>query len=146
MNALNLQIKAIYEQGASIEQIMSAFPELDKEAVETMLMSSSRKFQKEALKDEFYTRTMAERARDISLEMLEDPDTPAPTKARLIRFVMDEHKGRNDIKDTGKVLGGVNISVINIHLQRAQERLREAKAAKIIELPSQDRELLAKVE
>lgn len=144
MNALNTQIKAIYEQGATIEQILSAFPELDKDAVETMLMSCSRKFQKEHKDDALYTRAHAEMVRDISLDLVQDPDTPAPTRAKLLQFIINEQKGRNDVlKDTARAIGGVNVSVINIHLQRARERLAEAKSAKIIDLPREDQQLMA---
>jgi hypothetical protein len=146
MNALNIQIKALYEQGVPLDTILENFPNLSKDAVETMLLATSRKFRKESEgKDELYTKDMVQRLRDLSLELAEDPDVSANTRLKAIHFAMNEYKGRHDTaKAVQGAFGNVNVNVINMHFDRAKSQLENARN-KVIVLEPAERELLEKV-
>lgn len=147
MNAKNVQIKALFEQGVSPEQIVEVFPDLSLESVKTLLINISPRFRKMADGPEgekVFTKADREMAAELALELMNDSETPAPTRAKLLRFVIDEEQGRNNlVKTLSQGLGGtINVSLINLRLAAVDERYHAAKKSKVIDLRPEDMELL----
>lgn len=138
----NVQIRALYEQGCTPEQIADAMPGLDVDAVRIMLRGTSAKYRKEN-DDELFDAADSKRMARLALDMVDDPDTPAPTRAKLIQFVINEQRGRNGgVKEAAKALSQVNVNLINIRLQQMDARYTAAKTQTVIDLPAEDQQLI----
>ena len=121
------QIIRLYEDdNISVEELAEAFPELNIEAIKIALANGSSKYRKAVVKDsQMFGEDTFEAAKTVmaSLIYAEEPTI----KYRAAKFILNENKGRHDLKDmkSNNLFGNVNL--INIHLEKARKRIAESE-------------------
>ena len=125
----NTQIIALYDStpDISVDAIALGFG-LDVEAVKMVLLSGSQRYKKEVQeKPETFTAQDEDIARATLRELCYAENEGVRAKVALA--IIDERKGRRDVKHAAKTVGTVNINVFNQFLQQGRERLKQVKEA-----------------
>jgi len=113
----NTQIVSLYEtSNISVEDIAENF-ELDTKAIKMVLLSGSPKYRRALkVKDETFDDSEVAYAKQVMTQLL-DCDVEN-VKYRAAKYVIDESKGRNDIKNVQNTNINVNL-IINDQMKRA---------------------------
>jgi len=142
VNLRNQQLKALYEGGASLEDIHSAFPELSMDAIKLCLMGCSVKFRQETRKNQELFGD-AEKYAAIINEIVDDPECPHSVKLKACVFAINEQKGRNEVRKMAtNITSNLNVTVLNAHLKKVEDVYQKTKNQKVIELKPEEVELL----
>lgn len=123
----NSQIVSAYENSnISVDQLAEVF-DLEIGVVKMALNSGSRKF-RQNLKEstEYFDKKDVDFARDAMVGLLQcEIDA---VRFRSAKYILDEKKGRNDVKELSHT--NINVNLINVQMQRAIEAADRAKQIK----------------
>ena len=144
MNTTNDQVVKLYEEfSMGPEEISEALGGLSEEGVRIILAARSRKFRGEAkAKGEF--ADVVEEAKSVMASLMHYTEQPG-VMYKAAKFIINENKGRHDVKSKGGELRNlnVNVRVISEHIEKAKAA-KEAARNKIIDVPSEGvKELIA---
>ena len=148
MNATETQICTLYDEvGLSPKQISDEL-ELAEESVKMVLQKYSAKFRQEESANslqkpeekEFTTDEFTAAKQAIASLLYAEHEG---TRLRAAKFIVNENKGRNDVKQAINTLyknSSFNVLIINQQLERARQALENSKkladAEKIIDVAS----------
>lgn len=125
MNAANEQIVAMFESGdLTVEELATAFPELDIEAIKMVLAAGSSKFRAAMKKDKsLFSDEILDTAVGVMGQLLyaEEPTV----RMRASKFIINEKMGRHDTKNIKNL--NVNVNLINLQLAQARKAIEESK-------------------
>jgi hypothetical protein len=140
----NVAIVKLYEEdNLPVEDIALAYG-LTKEQVELALAQGSVKFRAAVKKDPtlFSDSTFNIAAQTMEQALYaEHPDGTIDynTRVRAAKFIINEHKGRHDIKAVQGL--NINVSNFNVQLKNAMEALVKGKQ-KVIDIPAEAKQLI----
>lgn len=142
-NGTAAQIVAAYEGGMTIQQIaedLCASEQFDETTIKTVLASFSSVY-RNSIDDKAITNE--NKAPDLTDTEFDDIKRVAKelalfaeddnVRARMIKFLWDEKKGRNDAKLANAKRGVKNLSIVNVRL--FNEHLKQARQANRQEQP-----------
>lgn len=143
-SAINSQIITLYESdNMTIEDIAIGL-QLEKEQVELALAQGSVKYRKDVKENpELFSKSTLELARMKMEECLqaetEDGRPDYHVIYRASKFVINEAKGRHDIKAVQNL--HINVGSLTMQVKNAKEALKRAKE-KVIDIPMEAKQLL----
>lgn len=123
----NAQIVSAYDNSdISVDELAQAF-DLEIGAVKMALNSGSKKF-RENLKtsEEYFDKTDVDFARETMVGLMQCEIDAVRFKSA--KYILDEKKGRNDVKELAHT--NINVNLINIQMQRAIDAANKAKQIK----------------
>lgn len=123
----NKQIVLAYEEGKlSVKEIAEQF-QIEEESVRIALAADSGEFRKELKKDKTFTEETLDNAVQVMSTLLFSEHDHVKLKAS--KFIINEHKGRHDVKNL-KTLS-INVNLINTQMRRAKEALQKTRTIDI---------------
>ena len=149
MNATETQITELYENSNLTSEQISCELELCEESVKMVLQKYSPKFRMEEsskslqeTKDKEFTTDEFTAAKQAIASLLYAEHEG--TRLRAAKFIVNENKGRNDVKQAINTLyknSSFNVLIINEQLSRARQALENSKklaevSEKIIDVAS----------
>jgi hypothetical protein len=123
----NLQIVSLYEKGLTPEEIQTAFPELSIEAIQMALAAGSVDYRADVRKGEQLFPEETKKAALMTMTQLLYAEE-ATLRYRASKFIINETEGRHNIVNNLQKGGNINVNIINVQLQKAQEALKRAKS------------------
>jgi len=136
LTAANQQILTAYEDcGMTPEQIAEDF-NYELQAVKMILLAHSQAFSDKQLtkdnkredssNDNLFSDTDLQLAKNTIKELASSAEIEA-VKFRAAEFIINEKKGRNDVKNLRDMSNGINITIISETMSRAREAMAKAK-------------------
>jgi hypothetical protein len=127
----NEQLVTLYDENpdVTVEMLSDNFG-YELEAVKLALAGSSTRYRKELRKDDtIFTDEEFDMAKRGMVELAKRAEVEA-VKFRALKFVIDEHMGRNKTESAKGAIN--NINIVNVHVQKARQALAKSKAQKPI--------------
>jgi hypothetical protein len=127
----NTQIIALYDSNTdlTVDAIAAAFGK-EVEAIKMVLLAGSVRYQSEVRQNpDLFTSEDELIARDTIKRLCHSEIDGVALKAATT--LIDERKGRRNVKHQAKAVGSININVFNNYLQKGRERLKEIKGEAI---------------
>jgi hypothetical protein len=123
----NTQIVALYDKETSLTvETVAAMFQRDVEAIKFVLAAGSQRYRQETKeKPELFSQDDDLLARETIKQLCYAENEGVRLKAAL--SIVDERRGRRDVKKDAKTIGTININVFNQHLQKGRERLKRIK-------------------
>lgn len=130
MTAGDTQVKMLYEQGVSPEEIAETLG-METAAVKATLLSVSNVYRrrvngKDSAVEEAVSPDEFSQIKEAYFSMALDGDTHPHVKEKMLRFLWNEHKGRNELVQKTPTGPGINLVVLNNQIQQAKERATKA--------------------
>lgn len=130
---LNAQVKELYETGnldpIQIAEVLS----LDEHSVKMVLISNSSAFRKAMKADKtLFTSSDLAKAKDRMSELMYSESDGVSFRAS--KFVINEAKGRHDVRSIQNV--NINVNILNEQIANAKKAIDNAKN-KIIDIPAE---------
>lgn len=126
------------EDGLSAEDIAAGMG-LDAALVRGVLAGASAEYRLEQAAVgnldpyEIVTDGDFKRIRDAYKDLaLNDPNTPPHVRERMLRWMLDEKKGRNRVKE---IAPGININILNLNKRLQEIQAKSAKALEVLAKP-----------
>ena len=136
--ATDAQIKTLFElEGLKPEDIATGMG-MEVEAVRHSLACNSVEFRKQLKQDDvLFTKSDAELAAQVIKNLLHSDIDAVRLKAA--RFTIDEHKGRNDVKNVQTNLN-ININLLSDSIRKAKAALGRTRELKqVVDIESERR-------
>lgn len=121
------QLVSLYEQGLEVEEISQAFPELAVESIKMALTAGSAKYRQklEEGKENFSEADKLAACKAMRSLLGAEKESVVFHAAK---YIIDDKAGRHStITNLRNAMGGVSVTVLNLHLTRAQEAIKKAR-------------------